>query len=520
MADTEEGFVLPGTPSEPDPKELQNDSKQETQLGASSKSPSPQTTFTQQGMEGIKVYLHERELWTKFHEVGTEMIITKAGRRMFPSYKVKVTGLNPKTKYILLMDIVPADDHRYKFADNKWSVTGKAEPAMPGRLYVHPDSPATGAHWMRQLVSFQKLKLTNNHLDPFGHIILNSMHKYQPRLHIVKADENNGFGSKNTAFCTHVFSETSFIAVTSYQNHKITQLKIENNPFAKGFRGSDDMELHRMSRMQSTKEYPVVPRSTVRQRGAPSQSPYSGDRGLATPGNLGSQYPCENGVASSPQDLLSQTGSYPMPHEHSQVYHCSKRKAEEECHAGDHPYKKSYMESPPSDDEGFYRSTAYCQPPGLAGSYRTESAQRQACMYASASQSAEAVPSLEDISCNTWATVPPYSSCPVTAMQPMERLPYQHFSAHFTSGPLVPRLSGVASHASPPLGDTHSMYQSSMPHQPLARQCGPNGGIQSPTAGLQGNEYLYPHSMPRTLSPHQYHPVHTVGIMPEWSESS
>ena len=32
------------------------------------------------GMEGIKVYLHERELWVKFHEVGTEMIITKAGR--------------------------------------------------------------------------------------------------------------------------------------------------------------------------------------------------------------------------------------------------------------------------------------------------------------------------------------------------------------------------------------------------------------------------------------------------------
>lgn len=251
MADADEGFGLAHTPLEPDSKDLPCDSKPESALGAPSKSPSsPQAAFTQQGMEGIKVFLHERELWLKFHEVGTEMIITKAGRRMFPSYKVKVTGLNPKTKYILLMDIVPADDHRYKFADNKWSVTGKAEPAMPGRLYVHPDSPATGAHWMRQLVSFQKLKLTNNHLDPFGHIILNSMHKYQPRLHIVKADENNGFGSKNTAFCTHVFPETAFIAVTSYQNHKITQLKIENNPFAKGFRGSDDMELHRMSRMQ------------------------------------------------------------------------------------------------------------------------------------------------------------------------------------------------------------------------------------------------------------------------------
>lgn len=50
------------------------------------------------------------------------------------------------------------------------------------------------------------------------------MHKYQPRLHIVKADENNAFGSKNTAYCTHVFHETAFISVTSYQNHKVHQL--------------------------------------------------------------------------------------------------------------------------------------------------------------------------------------------------------------------------------------------------------------------------------------------------------
>lgn len=57
-------------------------------------------------------------------------------------------------------------------------VAGKAEPAMPGRLYVHPDSPATGAHWMRQLVSFQKLKLTNNHLDPFGHVSELAVYKY------------------------------------------------------------------------------------------------------------------------------------------------------------------------------------------------------------------------------------------------------------------------------------------------------------------------------------------------------
>lgn len=33
-----------------------------------------------QTIENIKVGLHEKELWKKFHEAGTEMIITKAGR--------------------------------------------------------------------------------------------------------------------------------------------------------------------------------------------------------------------------------------------------------------------------------------------------------------------------------------------------------------------------------------------------------------------------------------------------------
>ncbi|GCB66206.1 hypothetical protein scyTo_0004924 [Scyliorhinus torazame] len=168
VADSDESFPAAQVDGQ---QELNVQSPGHGAPGASSMSPgSPLGQDPDQSIENIKVYLHEKELWKKFHEAGTEMIITKAGRRMFPSYKVKVTGMNPKTKYILLIDIVPADDHRYKFCDNKWMVAGKAEPAMPGRLYVHPDSPATGTHWMRQLVSFQKLKLTNNHLDPFGHV--------------------------------------------------------------------------------------------------------------------------------------------------------------------------------------------------------------------------------------------------------------------------------------------------------------------------------------------------------------
>lgn len=55
MADTEEGFGLPNTPVDSESKELQSETKQDSQLGASSKSPSsPQAAFTQQVKEGEK----------------------------------------------------------------------------------------------------------------------------------------------------------------------------------------------------------------------------------------------------------------------------------------------------------------------------------------------------------------------------------------------------------------------------------------------------------------------------------
>ncbi len=89
---------------------------------------------------------------------------------MFPVVKMSVSGLEPDAKYFIVMDMVPVDDNRYKFHDSEWVVTGKAEPTMTGRLYIHPDSPATGAVWEKQLISFQKLKITNNHLDTFGYV--------------------------------------------------------------------------------------------------------------------------------------------------------------------------------------------------------------------------------------------------------------------------------------------------------------------------------------------------------------
>ncbi|KAL0102863.1 hypothetical protein PUN28_018277 [Cardiocondyla obscurior] len=132
-----------------------------------------------------KVTLEGKELWEKFHKLGTEMVITKSGRQMFPQMKFRVSGLDAKAKYILLLDIVAADDYRYKFHNSRWMVAGKADPEMPKRMYIHPDSPSSGEQWMQKVVSFHKLKLTNNISDKHGFI---------------------------------------------------TQLKIDNNPFAKGFR--------------------------------------------------------------------------------------------------------------------------------------------------------------------------------------------------------------------------------------------------------------------------------------------
>lgn len=181
-----------------------------------------------------KVHLESKELWERFHTIGTEMVITKSGRRMFPAFKVRVTGLDKKAKYILLMDVVAADDCRYKFHSNRWVVAGKADPEMPKRMYIHPDSPATGEQWMQKVVSFHKLKITNNISTKHGYTILNSMHKYQPRFHLVRA--NDILKLPYSTFRTFTFEETQFIAVTAYQNQKITKLKIDHNPFAKGFR--------------------------------------------------------------------------------------------------------------------------------------------------------------------------------------------------------------------------------------------------------------------------------------------
>jgi len=93
-------------------------------------------------------------------------------RRMFPTCRVSFNGLKADSRYAVLMDIVPVDNKRYRYAYHRscWLVAGKADPPAPARLYVHPDSPFTGEQLRKQVVSFEKVKLTNNDMDRHGHV--------------------------------------------------------------------------------------------------------------------------------------------------------------------------------------------------------------------------------------------------------------------------------------------------------------------------------------------------------------
>lgn len=70
------------------------------------------------------------------------------------------------------MDIVPTDARRYRYAYHRsqWLVAGKADPPPPPRLYAHPDSPISVDVLRKQVISFEKVKLTNNELDKSGQV--------------------------------------------------------------------------------------------------------------------------------------------------------------------------------------------------------------------------------------------------------------------------------------------------------------------------------------------------------------
>lgn len=97
---------------------------------------------------------------------------------MFPPVRVTFSladaahHLNPREKYQVLMDILPYDNKRYRYAYHKssWQQAGKADPYSPTKLFLHPDGPFTLDQLKRQVISFEKIKLTNNDANKHGFV--------------------------------------------------------------------------------------------------------------------------------------------------------------------------------------------------------------------------------------------------------------------------------------------------------------------------------------------------------------
>lgn len=71
-------------------------------------------------------------------------------------------------------------------------------------------------------ILFRKVQRTH-HSSPLQMIVLQSLHKYQPRLHIVEVTEDGVEDMSNEARTqTFTFPENQFIAVTAYQNTDVS----------------------------------------------------------------------------------------------------------------------------------------------------------------------------------------------------------------------------------------------------------------------------------------------------------
>ncbi|XP_049831733.1 T-box transcription factor mls-1-like [Schistocerca gregaria] len=179
--------------------------------------------------------------------------------RIFPELKVCVSGLEAGEQYVVALGARLSCGQRFRFHKGRWAAWGRADPPRraPARnLFLHAGAPADGRHWSRGAVSLYAAKLTNDPASsapPGAQILVSSMHKYVPVVHIFKTSSLMNLETCQKA--SFSFPEAEFIAVTAYQNDDLAALKIRNNPFAKAFR-------NKLTRRQSNVDLTEVSSAT------------------------------------------------------------------------------------------------------------------------------------------------------------------------------------------------------------------------------------------------------------------
>ncbi|XP_078325666.1 uncharacterized protein LOC111127458 [Crassostrea virginica] len=179
----------------------------------------------------ITMSLMEAKLWYTFLKAGTEMIINRTGRRMFPYVEFSLRGVDPVGLYDVVFDIIPASNKCFKFLNNKWVPIGKKEHEFKTQPFKHPDSPRIGSEWMTRKISFEKVKLSNKPGSKSGIFTLHTQQKYFVRISVVKHEKGD-----EVSVVEFPIQATTFIAVTAYNNREVAELKINSNPYSKAFR--------------------------------------------------------------------------------------------------------------------------------------------------------------------------------------------------------------------------------------------------------------------------------------------
>ncbi|KAF8563340.1 hypothetical protein P879_08999 [Paragonimus westermani] len=199
----------------------------------------------------IQLSLRELKIWSELYAHGAEMIATNTGRRIFPPLSVNVTGLYPKDQYAFLLDMVLVQPHVFRHQGGQWSIAGQSEEEKTStvsgtQIYVHEDSPKMGSYWMESGVSFLRAKITNNKENKnlnmkqscYSDVAPPSLGAFPDCSYTLQAPSGqcSSTGTRVEFIGSYIIPGTQFYTVTAYQNPDVIRIKIDNNPFAKGFR--------------------------------------------------------------------------------------------------------------------------------------------------------------------------------------------------------------------------------------------------------------------------------------------
>ena len=162
---------------------------------------------------------------------------------MFPLLKLSVQCTSQDFLYNTIgfsVGIERCDEYRWKFRDGEWRKSGLDEEEMDYGSEHHfepEDSPNSGQYWSENGVSFSKIKLTNRPdtsrlPPPSNYFCLSSFRRYRPVVYCKIYGQT--IRDRESVFTIRL-PHTDFIAVTHYQNDRVTELKKNYNPHAKGF---------------------------------------------------------------------------------------------------------------------------------------------------------------------------------------------------------------------------------------------------------------------------------------------